>query len=44
MLDQKKVNKYKQLPLSRRTVTDRQHESAKNVTEQLYTVIQNKDF
>ena len=39
----KNVHKYKQLPLSRRTVTDRLHELAQNVTEQLHTIIQNED-
>lgn len=43
MLDPEKIDKYKQLPLSRRTVTDRQHELAQNVTEQLRTIIQNED-
>ncbi|KFM74953.1 Transposon-derived Buster3 transposase-like protein, partial [Stegodyphus mimosarum] len=43
MLDPRNVDKYKQLPLSRRTVTDRQHELAQNVTEQLHTIIQNED-
>ena len=32
MLDPEKVDKYKQLPLSRRTITNRQHELAENVT------------
>ncbi|XP_056645038.1 uncharacterized protein LOC130450591 [Diorhabda sublineata] len=43
MLDPRNVDKYKQLPPSRRTVTDRQHELAQNVTEQLHTIIQNED-
>ncbi|XP_067126929.1 general transcription factor II-I repeat domain-containing protein 2B-like [Centruroides vittatus] len=43
MLDPRNVDKYEQLPLSRRTVTDRQHELAQNVTEQLHTIIQNED-
>ncbi|XP_057654719.1 protein FAM200C-like [Diorhabda carinulata] len=43
MLDPRNVDKYKQLPLSRRTVTDRKLELAQNVIEQLHTIIQNED-
>nr|XP_022907692.1 protein ZBED8-like [Onthophagus taurus] len=43
MLDPENVAKYKQLPLSRRTITDRQHDLAQNVTEQLCIIIQNED-
>ena len=39
-LDPDKVNKYKDIPLSRRTNTDRQHELAQNVTDQLKNIIQ----
>ncbi|XP_026475835.1 general transcription factor II-I repeat domain-containing protein 2B-like [Ctenocephalides felis] len=42
MLDPRNVDKYKQLPLSRRTITDRQHELAQNITEQLHTIIRNE--
>ena len=42
-LDPERIEKYKQLPLSRRTITDRQHELAYNVTEQLRTIIQKKN-
>ncbi len=39
-LDADKVNKYKDVALSRRTNTDRQHELAQNVTDQLKNIIQ----
>ena len=35
-LESVKVYKYKKLPLSRRTITDRKHELAFSVSEQLY--------
>ncbi|GBN48264.1 hypothetical protein AVEN_73392-1 [Araneus ventricosus] len=41
-LDPKKVDKYKQLPLSRRTTTDRQQELVQNLTDQLHTIIKNE--
>lgn len=40
-IDPNKVNKYKELPLSRRTNTDQQCELACNVTKQLKNIIQN---
>ena len=43
MLDPEKVDKYKQLSLTRRTITDRQHELAENVIEQFRTIVQNED-
>ena len=42
-LDSDRVCKYKKLPLSRRIVTDRQHELALSVSEQLYALCQNED-
>ena len=42
-LDSDRVYKYKKLPLSRRTITDRQHELALSVSEQLYALCQNED-
>ena len=42
-LDSNKVYKFKKLPLSRRTITDRQHELALSVYEQLYALCQNED-
>lgn len=42
-IDPDKVNKYKEVPLSRKTNTDRQHELACNVTEQLKNIIQKKN-
>ena len=42
-LDSDKVYKYKKLPLSRRAITDRQHELALSVSEQLYALCQNED-
>ena len=39
-LDPQKVNKYKEVPLSRRTNTDRQVESAQNITNQLENILQ----
>jgi len=36
-------NKYKKLQLSWRTITNRQHELALSVSEQLYTLCQNED-
>lgn len=42
-IDPDKVNKYKDVPLSRRTNTDRQHELACNVTEQLKNIIQKEN-
>ncbi|XP_068206805.1 protein FAM200C-like [Palaemon carinicauda] len=42
--DPDKVNKYKEVPLSRRTNTDRQHELACNVTEQLKNVIEKENI
>jgi len=41
-LDSEKVYKYKTLPLSRRAITDRQHELALSVSEKLYTLCQNE--
>lgn len=38
-LDPDKINKYKNIPLSRRTNTDRQQELAQNITEQLINVM-----
>ena len=38
-LDPDKINKYKNIPLSRRTNTDRQQELAQNITEQLTNVM-----
>ncbi|XP_056633861.1 protein FAM200C-like [Diorhabda sublineata] len=45
MLDPRNVDKYKQLPLSRRTITDRQHELTQNVIKlyKLHKIIQNED-
>ena len=42
-LDSHKVYKYKKLPLSRRTITYRQHALALSVSEQLYALCQNED-
>ena len=42
-LDSDKVHKYKKLPLSRRIITDRQHELTLSVSEQLYALCQNED-
>ena len=42
-LDSDRVYKYKKLPLSRRIITDRQHELALSVSEQLYALCQNED-
>lgn len=39
-LDINNVSKYNQLPLSRRTITNQQHELALNITEQLHTIPQ----
>ncbi|XP_065652878.1 EPM2A-interacting protein 1-like [Hydra vulgaris] len=41
--DPDKVDKYKQLPLFRRTITDRQHELATNSSEQLFSICQMED-
>lgn len=43
-LDPDNVSKYKQLPLSRGTITDRQHELAFNLTEQLHAILQKKNI
>lgn len=43
-IDPDRVNKYKEVPLSRRTNTDRQHELACNVTEQLKNIIQKENI
>ncbi|XP_065662748.1 EPM2A-interacting protein 1-like [Hydra vulgaris] len=42
-LDPDKVDKFKQLPLSRRTITDLQHELATNSPEQLISICQMED-
>lgn len=42
-LDPDKVAKYKELPLSRRTITDRQHDLAQNITDQLREILQDKN-
>ena len=42
-LDSDKVYKYEKLPLSRRTITYRQHALALSVSEQLYALCQNED-
>ncbi|XP_065667631.1 protein FAM200C-like [Hydra vulgaris] len=42
-MDPDKVDKYKQLPLSRRTIKDRQHELATNSSEQLISICQIED-
>ncbi|XP_065642694.1 protein FAM200C-like [Hydra vulgaris] len=42
-MDLDKVDKYKQLPLSRRTITDRQYELATNSSEQLISICQMED-
>lgn len=42
-IDPDKVNKYKEVPLSKKTNTDRQHELACNVTEQLKNIIQKEN-
>ena len=42
-LDSDKVYKYKKLPLSKRTITDRHHELALSVSKQLYALCQNED-
>ncbi|XP_065651104.1 protein FAM200C-like [Hydra vulgaris] len=42
-MDPDKVDKYKQLPLSRRTIMDRQHELATNSSEQLISICQMED-
>ncbi|XP_023231919.1 general transcription factor II-I repeat domain-containing protein 2-like [Centruroides sculpturatus] len=42
-IDSDKVNKYEEVHLSRRTNTDRQHELARDVTEQLKNIIQKEN-
>lgn len=43
ILDPNLAYKYKKLPLSRRTITERQHELAQNITEQLCQIVKNED-